>query len=37
MGNKLYLKVNAALKRLPQIQKKVRGLSGELERKKKAH
>jgi UDP-3-O-[3-hydroxymyristoyl] glucosamine N-acyltransferase len=37
MENKLYLKVNAALKRLPQIQKKVRWLSGELERKKKGH
>lgn len=31
MENKLYLKVIAALKRLPELQKKVRRLSGELD------
>ncbi len=36
MENKLYLKVIAALKRLPEIQKKVRRLSGELDQKKTA-
>ncbi len=36
MENKLYLKVIAALKRLPDIQKKVRRLSGELDRKEAA-
>jgi UDP-3-O-[3-hydroxymyristoyl] glucosamine N-acyltransferase len=36
VGNKLYLKVTAALKRLPEIQKTVRRLSGELDRKKTA-
>src|ERR1700681_1949907 len=36
MENKLYLKVIAALKRLPEIQKRVRRLSGELDQKKAA-
>jgi UDP-3-O-[3-hydroxymyristoyl] glucosamine N-acyltransferase len=36
MENKLYLRVIAALKRLPEIQKRVRRLSGELEEKKSA-
>jgi UDP-3-O-[3-hydroxymyristoyl] glucosamine N-acyltransferase len=36
MENKLYLKVIAALKRLPEMQKKVRRLSGELDHKKTA-
>ena len=36
MENKLYLKVIAALKRLPEIQKRVRRLSGELDQKKTA-
>jgi len=36
MENKLYLKVIAALKRLPEIQKKVRRLSGELDHRKTA-
>jgi len=36
MENKLYLKVIAALKRLPEIQKRVRRHSGELDRKKTA-
>jgi UDP-3-O-[3-hydroxymyristoyl] glucosamine N-acyltransferase len=36
MENKLYLKVTAALKRLPEIQKKVRRLSGELAQKRTA-
>ena len=35
MENKLYLKVIAALKRLPEIQKNVRRLSGELDKKKR--
>ncbi len=34
MENKLYLRVVAALKRLPEIQKRVRRLSGELDHKK---
>jgi UDP-3-O-[3-hydroxymyristoyl] glucosamine N-acyltransferase len=34
MENKLYLKVIAALKRLPEIQKRVRRLSGELDHQK---
>jgi len=33
--NKLYLKLNAALKRLPEIHKTVRRLAGELEQKKR--
>jgi UDP-3-O-[3-hydroxymyristoyl] glucosamine N-acyltransferase len=37
MENKLYLRVVAALKRLPEIQKTVRRLSGELEKKKTAN
>ncbi|HXP81260.1 MAG TPA: UDP-3-O-(3-hydroxymyristoyl)glucosamine N-acyltransferase [Verrucomicrobiae bacterium] len=36
MENKLYLKVVAALKRLPEMQKSVRRLSGEFEKKKTA-
>jgi UDP-3-O-[3-hydroxymyristoyl] glucosamine N-acyltransferase len=32
--NKLYLKISAALKRLPEIQKKVRQLAGELDPKR---
>src|SRR5579864_1412844 len=36
MENKLYLKVIAALKRLPEIQKRVHRLSGELDQKKAA-
>jgi UDP-3-O-[3-hydroxymyristoyl] glucosamine N-acyltransferase len=36
MENKLYLKVIAALKRLPEIQKRVRRLSGELGQQKAA-
>jgi UDP-3-O-[3-hydroxymyristoyl] glucosamine N-acyltransferase len=36
MENKLYLKVSAALKRLPEIQKMVRRLSGEIDREKTA-
>jgi len=36
MENKLYLKVIAALKRLPEIQKRVRRLSGELNQQKTA-
>ncbi len=36
MKNKTYLKATAALKRLPEIQKTVRRLSGELDRKKTA-
>jgi UDP-3-O-[3-hydroxymyristoyl] glucosamine N-acyltransferase len=36
MENKLYLRVVAALKRLPDIQKRVRRLSEELEKKKSA-
>ncbi len=36
MENKLYLKVIAALKRLPEIQKRVRRLSGELKQQKTA-
>jgi UDP-3-O-[3-hydroxymyristoyl] glucosamine N-acyltransferase len=36
MENKLYLKVVAALKRLPEMQKLVRRLSGELDQKKTA-
>src|SRR6202049_1873364 len=36
MENKLYLRVIAALKRLPEIQKRVRRLSGELDQKKTA-
>ncbi len=36
MENKLYLKVVAALKRLPELQKKVRRLSGESEQKEAA-
>jgi len=36
MENKLYLRVIAALKRLPDIQKRVRRHSGELDRKKTA-
>jgi UDP-3-O-[3-hydroxymyristoyl] glucosamine N-acyltransferase len=36
MENKLYLKVFAALKRLPEIQKRVRRLSAELSQKKTA-
>jgi len=36
MENKLYLRVFAALKRLPEIQRKVRRLSGEVEHKKTA-
>jgi UDP-3-O-[3-hydroxymyristoyl] glucosamine N-acyltransferase len=36
MENKLYLKVIAALKRLPEIQKRVRRLSGEIDGKKTA-
>ncbi len=34
MENKLYLRVIAALKRLPEIQKRVRRLSGEVDRRK---
>jgi UDP-3-O-[3-hydroxymyristoyl] glucosamine N-acyltransferase len=36
MENKLYQRVFAALKRLPELQKKVRRLSGELDQKKAA-
>jgi hypothetical protein len=36
MENKLYLRVIAALKRLPEIQKKVRRLSGKLSHEKTA-
>jgi hypothetical protein len=36
MENKLWLRVMAALKSLPEMQKKVRRLSGELNHKKTA-
>ena len=36
MENKLYLKVSAALKSLPEVQKRVRRLSGEVDPKKTA-
>jgi UDP-3-O-[3-hydroxymyristoyl] glucosamine N-acyltransferase len=35
MDNKLYLRVIAALKRLPEIQKTLRQLVGEIERMKR--
>jgi hypothetical protein len=36
MENKLWLRVIAALKRLPEMQKTIRGLAGEMKRIKAA-